>query len=553
MKMKFSSEQRKDNIDKAQQKTYDVLVIGGGITGACIARDAAERGLSTLLVEKNDWAFGTSSRSSKLIHGGLRYLELFDFKLVFEACRERRRLLLNAPHLVWPQPFLFPVYKGDRNGLVMIGIGLWLYDILALFRNVQRHRMHGPSRILEVEPELDRERLKGGGQFYDCATDDARLTLAHVQSAHLAGANCINYAQVVDFLREKGMLRGARIRDVISGKEFEAEAKIVVNATGPWTDFICKLDDPHSSRKLRPTKGSHLIVKGERANINNALPVISPTDQRMLFAIPWGKCTLIGTTDTDYEGDFDNVHADRTDVEYILEAINRALPAARLTTDDIISTYAGLRPLICEEGREGIKESQVSREHSIYESNSGLVSIAGGKLTTARSMAEELVDLVVRRLYQRFGIQPRSKCTTRNAPVYGKNGAGFSRRLERLARDYRMDDDVIAKLQLLGTGAIEVLEQVRRDLALGERLSDDIPYIKAQVEHAVKGEMAITLSDFMIRRSHIYYEAERQGLGVAGKVAEIMGRSLDWSAEEKRRQIDDYRQIVSLSRLYREQ
>ncbi len=430
-------------------------------------------------------------------------------------------------------------------------MGLWLYDILALFRNVQNHRTHGPKRILEVEPELDRERLKGGGQFFDCATDDARLTLAHVQSAHLAGASCISYAQVVDFLRDGDMLCGAKVRDTLGGKDFEVEARVVVNATGPWTDQICRLDDPQAARKCRPTKGAHIIVKRERANVRNALPVISPSDQRMLFAVPWGRYTLIGTTDTDYDGDYDTIHADRSDVEYIIEAINRALPGAKITEDDVISTYAGLRPLICEEGAEGIKESQVSREHSIYESYSGLISIAGGKLTTARSMAEELVDLAARRLHERFGIEASSRCITKRAPVYGKDGVRFPQRLERLARDYRMDDEAIRKLQLLGTGAIEVLEMVRRDLELGEQLSEEIPYINAEVEYAVEAEMAMTLSDFMVRRSAIYYEAEQQGLEIAEKVAAIMGKKLGWDVRERERQVDDYRRVVELSRLYK--
>lgn len=551
MIVELSSEQRQQTMATVPGKVYDLLVVGGGITGACIARDAARRGMSVLLVDKNDWAFGTSSRSSKLVHGGLRYLELFDFKLVFEACRERRRLLLNAPHLVWPQAFTFPVYKGDKNGLFMIGSGLWLYDFLALFRNVQNHRLHGPKRILEVEPELDSARLKGGGEFFDCATDDARLTLAHVQSACLEGADCLSYCRVVEFLRRGEMLSGARLRDEFTGAEFEAEARVVVNATGPWTDVTCGVDDAGASAKLRPTKGTHIMVHRERANTRNALPVISPRDQRLLFVVPWGKFSLIGTTDTDYEGDYDNVFASRDDVEYIIEATNLALPNARLTMDDIVSTYAGLRPLISEQGSAGVKESQVSREHSIYESPSGLITITGGKLTTARSMAQELTDLAARRLSERFGVDPLPKCTTRYAGVQGKDGAGFPARLEGLAKDYRLDDDTIRNLQMLGTGAVEVLGRVRRDLSLGEKLHEDVPYIRAQLDYAMDAEMALTINDYMVRRSRIYYEAPDQGLEVLDKVAEIMAARLGWDAREKARQIEDYRGTVEQSRLYK--
>jgi glycerol-3-phosphate dehydrogenase len=547
----FSSQQRKEHIKEAQEKVFDILIIGGGITGACAARDAARRGLSTAVVEKNDWAFGTSSRSSKLVHGGLRYLELYDFKLVFEACRERRRLLRNAPHVVWPQSFIFPIYKGDKNGLIMIDIGLWLYDILALFRNVQPHQFHGPRRILWVEPELDRERLKGGGQFYDCSTDDARLTLSHVQSAFLEGACCLSYARVLDLLRRDGMVCGARVRDEIGGEEFDLEARVVLNCTGPWTDAICRLDDPDAAPKLRPTKGSHVIVPWERVKAYNALPLISPRDSRMLFLIPWGGFAIIGTTDTDYEGDYDTIHASTDDVQYILETANRALPRAGLTEEDVISTYAGLRPLILEGGGKDVKESKVSREHSIFESHSGLISIAGGKLTTARSMAEELVDLAARRLEERFSVRATERCTTRNAPVFGKDGVDYPRRLERLARELRLDGDIIDRMQLLGTGAIKVLGMISEDASLAERLGEGIPYIEAEVAYSARHEMVISLTDFMVRRSMIYYEDREQGLGCAGKVADILGRELGWDKKEKKHQVEEYRKVVELSRAYR--
>lgn len=548
--MMFSLKSRNDHIRRARGEVFDVLIVGGGITGACAARDAARRGLSTAIVEKNDWAFGTSSRSSKLVHGGLRYLELYDFKLVFEACRERRRLLLNAPHVVWPQSFIFPVYKGDKNPPFLIDMGLWMYDFLALFRNVQPHQFHGPRRILEVEPGLDRERLKAGGQFYDCSTDDARLTLSHVQSAHLEGACCLSYAQVVDFLRRDGILCGARVKDLVGGEEFDIEARVVLNCSGPWTDKVCKLDDPHTEPKLRPTKGSHVIVPWERIKPYNAMPVISPQDQRMLFLVPWKDYVLIGTTDTYYEGDYDTIHANTWDVDYILEAANRAMPGANLTHADVISTYAGLRPLIWEGGGKDVKESKVSREHSIYESHSGLISIAGGKLTTARSMAEELVDLGARRLEERFGIRCEG-CTTKRAPVYGKDGEDFHRRMERLAREIRLDDDVIGKMQRLGTGALQVLTLMKEDTSLAERVGADIPYTKAHVIYSARNEMVVTLADFMIRRSSIYYEDWEQGLGCAERIADLLAKELGWDGEGKARQIEDYRRVVELSRAYK--
>lgn len=547
----FSSQQRKNDIGEARGKVFDVLIIGGGITGACAARDATRRGLSTAVVEKNDWAFGTSSRSSKLVHGGLRYLELFDFKLVFEACRERRRLLLNAPHVVWPQSFMFPVYKGDKNPLFIIAMGLWLYDFMALFRNVQNHQLHGPRRILEVEPALDRERLTGGGQFYDCSTDDARLTLSHVQSAHLEGACCLSYTRVLGILSDGGKACGARVRDEISGEEFDIEARVVLNCTGPWTDEVCRMDDPSAAPKLRPTKGAHVIVPWERVKVTNALPIISPSDERLMFLIPWGDFALIGTTDTDYDGDYDTIHASWEDVEYILAAANRTLPDAHLTLDDVVSTYAGLRPLVVEGGGKDVKESKVSREHSVYESHSGLISIAGGKLTTARSMAQELVDLAARRLEERFGVRAE-KCKTRRAPVFGVDGVDFPRRLERLAGDLRLDGDIVSKLQLMGTGAVRVLGMIAEGGSMADRLAEGVPYIEAEVIYSAREEMVVSLSDFMVRRSFIYYEDGEQGLGCAGKVAGLMGKELGWDEDEKRRQVEDYRRVVELSRAYRQ-
>jgi len=547
----FSSQQRKDQIETARGKVFDILIIGGGVTGACAARDAARRGFSTAIVDKKDWAFGTSSRSSKLVHGGLRYLELFDFKLVFEACRERRRLLLNAPHVVWPQSFMFPVYKGDKNPLFIIAMGLWMYDFLALFRNVQSHQLHGPKRILEVEPELDSERLTGGGQFYDCSTDDARLTLSYVQSANLEGACCLSYTRVLDVLHEKGKACGVRVRDEVGGEEFDIEARMVLNCTGPWTDAVCRLDEPEAAPKLRPTKGAHVIVPWERAKATNALPIISPADERLMFLIPWGDYVLIGTTDTDYNEDYDTIHASREDVQYILDAANRSLTKARLTPDDVVSTYAGLRPLVVEGGGKDVKESQVSREHSIYESHSGLITIAGGKLTTARSMAQELVDLAARRMEERFGMKA-ARCGTKKAAVFGVDGVDFRRRLERLAGDLRLDSDIVSKLQLLGTGAVRVLAMLSEGGSMADRLGQDVPYIEAEVVYSAREEMVISLSDFMVRRSLIYYEDREQGLGCAAKVADILAGELGWDKKEKKRQLEEYRGVVALSRAYKE-
>lgn len=541
---------REESIRELKSRGFDVLVIGGGITGACIARDAALRGLSCACVEKNDWAFGTSSRSSKLIHGGIRYLEMFDFKLVFEACRERRQLLLNAPHLVYPQPFTFPIYKGDKNGIFMIESGLLLYDMLALFRNVKNHKMYMHDKAMELEDGLDSDRIKAAGVFYDCSTDDARLTLAFTLSAIDAGACCANYIEVVSLLREGSSLRGARVRDVETGEEFDVEARMVCNAAGAWGDEVCELDEPGAPQKLQLTKGSHIMVPRGRARTKNALPIVSPTDDRLMFVIPRGHFSLIGTTDTYYHEDLDHPYATKEDVEYILEAVNHILPRSHVDVGDIISTYAGLRPLAMQEGGEDVAESAVSREHRIYQGRSGLLTIAGGKLTTARSMAEEMVDTVARKLSSEFGVRAKSGCLTKDNPILGTPAPDTEARVRALGAKLKFDDDVLTGLFKQGTDALKVLALIDQDASLGEQLAPDVPHIKAQVRFAVEGEMARTVDDFLVRRTEIYYQAADQGLGVADEVARIMGKSLGWDEEEGKRQVEAYKKTVELSRRY---
>ncbi len=543
---------REDNIRKLKTTGYDVLVIGGGITGACIARDAALRGFSAACVDKNDWAWGTSSRSSKMIHGGIRYLEMFDFKLVFEACRERRQLLLNAPHLVYPQPFFFPIYKGDKNGIFMIESGLILYDILALFRNVKPHRMYLHDRAMELEEGLDSDTLKAAGIFYDCSTDDARLTLAFALTALDDGADGANYVEVTSLLKEKECVRGARVRDVLSGDEFDIEARVVVNASGAWGDQVCGLDEPGAPEKLQLTKGSHIMVPRARARTRNALPIVSPEDKRMMFLIPRGQFSLIGTTDIYYHEDLDNPYATRDEVEYILEAANTAMPRAHLDKADIVSTYSGLRPLAMQEGGEDVAASAVSREHRIYAGHSGLLTIAGGKLTTARSMAEEMVDMVARKLLKEFGVKAKTGCRTMNNPILGTPAPDTVARVRALSAKLKFDDDVLTGLLKQGTDALKVLALCDEDPALAERLAPEAPHIKAQVRFAAESEMAHTLDDFLVRRTEIYYTATDQGLSVAEEVARLMGEYRGWDASERERQVEAYRATVALSRRYAE-
>jgi glycerol-3-phosphate dehydrogenase len=340
------------------------------------------------------------------------------------------------------------------------------------------------------------------------------------------------------------------VRDVLTGEEFDIESRIVVNAAGAWGDEVCELDEPGAPQKLQLTKGSHIIVPRGRARTKNALPIVSPADDRLMFVIPRGHFSLIGTTDTYYHDDLDNPFATREDVEYILEAANDILPRINLDMSDIVSTYSGLRPLAMQEGGEDVAASKVSREHRIYQGRSGLLTIAGGKLTTARSMAEEMVDMVAMKLLKEFHVKAKRPCQTKNRPILHVPEQDTEARVRALAGKLKYDDDILFGLFKQGTEALNVLALVDEDPSLGERLDPVIPHIKAQIRFAVESEMARSLSDFLVRRTEIYYTAPDQGLGVADEVARMMGDLLGWSPEEGKRQVESYKETVALSRRY---
>lgn len=549
----LSPERRAANLDQLSADQFDILVIGGGITGAGIARDAALRGFRTALVEKNDFASGTSSKSSRLIHGGLRYLEQFEFALVFEACQERRVLRRIAPHMVTALPFIMPVYQDSSRPYWQIRAGMWLYDFLALFRNVKLHRALSAAELLKQEPMVSPDGLQGGPRFYDCQVDDARLTLTTVQSACRAGAVVVNHAAVTGLLKTGGRVCGAQVRDELTGRELEVRARVVTAAAGPWGDSLLQMDDPAALPNLRPTKGVHLIVPRERIGNCNALSYLVRRDGRLMFLIPWGKFSIIGTTDTDYRGRPEDLTVDAPDVEYTLEAFNQAFPAVKLTESDLVSAYVGLRPLVAE---NAATESKVSREHRIFLPSSGLIAIAGGKLTTYRVMAKQVVDIAAKRLGSDFGIHARNGCVTDRLALEGGAGGGLHARVAGQADAAALllkvnADEAQCLLTNYGSGYTRVLDLVEQDPALGARISPTLPYLWAELPHAVRHEMALSLNDFLTRRTHIICEDPAQGLDVAPVVAERMGALLNWSAEEKERQLESYRHEVALTRAWR--
>ncbi|MFH1017946.1 MAG: glycerol-3-phosphate dehydrogenase/oxidase [Pseudomonadota bacterium] len=368
--------------------------MGGGINGAGVLRDAALRGLRAVLFEKDDFASGASGRSSKLIHGGLRYLETYEFKLVFEACRERHVLLEQAPQLVRPLQFLYPVYRGHQHGLMAASAGVWLYDFLALFRNIRHPRVRLRGSTLKLEPSLRPKGLVGSVSYFDAVTHDTYLTLANFRHARETGAHAFNHAEVTGLLEQGGSVVGVRVKDGLSGRTFRVRARWTVNLTGPWGDRFLAAAVAGRKPLLRVTKGVHLVVPGTRLAIGRAVLMIAPQDGRVTFLIPWENTVLVGTTDSDFEGDPSHARATREDVAYLLEAANYYFPQAKLVADDVISTFAGVRPLLADPHRD---PSQLSREHRIVWERPGLVTMAGGKLTTFRKMARQLLDGLVER------------------------------------------------------------------------------------------------------------------------------------------------------------
>lgn len=528
-------------------ETFDLLVVGGGITGAGIARDAVLRGLKVALVEKLDFASGTSSKSTKLIHGGLRYLEQGELKLVFESVNERNRLMRLARHLVRPLPFLVARFKGDRRWLVTLDIGLWLYEALCFFGGYKNHRTYRTARTLQLEPTLRREGLSGGILYYDAMTDDARLTLENALDAKASGAVLANHVKAGALLSSGEAITGVTVTDTLTGSSFDVHAKVVVNATGPWSDEVRGLAGEPSL--LKPTKGIHLVVDAKRLPVRNALVMTHPKDKRVMFTIPWGLGrTAVGTTDTFFDGRPDNVEPTAADVDYLLDAANHFYPDAKLTTDDVISTWSGLRPLL-KPPDAGAGASQVSREHVIVE-RKGFITIAGGKLTTYRTMSAEVVDRVSKQL----GLKQPS--TTDDRPLPG--AAGFMESdaaLDAFVKSLespRLDSaSARAFVEMYGGRAKSVLERCHADADAGAKVDPELPWMMGQVDEAMDHEFAETLDDVMSRRLTLVLRARDQGLGIAPVIAARMASRRGWSPERTEAELAAYRAVVQSSRAWR--
>ncbi|MEZ6187081.1 MAG: glycerol-3-phosphate dehydrogenase [Planctomycetota bacterium] len=551
---------RAELFTRLQSTEFDLLVVGGGITGAGIARDAALRGLQVALIERGDLARGTSSASSKLIHGGLRYLEQYEFLLVRESVRERALLSKNAPHLARPLPFLFPVYKGGGVKPWEIRAGMWLYDVLALFSNFRSHKILSRAQTRRVAPLLEQEGLQNCALYYDCLTDDARLTAETALDAATHGAAIATYCEAIEFTVDSaGRTTGVWVRDrldeaTLTGEgratpRFPIKAKVTCVAAGPWTDEVLagKVQRP----LLRPTKGSHVVLDRERLPVDQAVVIKSSVDGRVLFAIPWAQRTILGTTDTDAHESPDVVEASREDVDYLLASANSYFPSLHATPADVISTWSGLRPLMA--AGEGLDPSEVSREHAIVNVDPGLLAIAGGKLTTYRLMAEQAVDKALRKLGFNRKLDP---CRTTEVPLPG--GAGFAVRdlpslAKALAKSHALEPDVALHLvHSYGRRAPEVIACGQHYNVRPGRIAPDLPFTYDEVAYAAAHEGAVRLVDALRRRLNVFLQDQDQGLGVCEDAARIMGEVLGWDAWRVDLEVEDYRRAVEGSRRYRQ-
>ena len=535
----FSRRTREINLRRLEHEEFDLAIIGGGITGAGIARDAAMRGMKVALIEKGDFASGTSSKSSKMIHGGLRYLKQLNVRLVKESLSEREKLLYLAPHLVHPIAYLIPIYSGwmERFG---VHIGLTGYDFIAGNSSLGRHRSLSPEEVLLEEPLLREENLSGGFIYYDCLVDDARLTLATVKSAHEHSAVVTNYTRAVGLAKATELMHQVRFREALTGYEGVIRSRVVVAAAGPWTDEVLQLHD-HPEPTLRPTKGVHLVFPKSRLNVNQVV-VVPTEDKRIIFVVPRDEFSYVGTTDTDYTGSLDRVLVEAADVRYLLDALNQCFPSLSLDPADIVSSWAGVRPLLKEEGAP----SEVSRDYHIALYEDGLAVITGGKLTTYHTMVETLIDQVLERYAHRLqgDFQP---CRTAKTALVGGEMAEFPSYLkvqclglvERWGLSLRTAEHLIHNY---GRSHMDILGLGLSDRRLLEPLCPGCPVVKAEVIYAVEDEMAVTLEDFMSRRTDLMHFDGKGRL--SGVVAKLMGRRLGWKRARRKAEIHRYRQAI---------
>ncbi len=527
-----------------RSRAFDVLVVGGGITGAGVALDAASRGLRTALVERDDFASGTSSKSSKMVHGGLRYIDQGEIGLVYESLAERQRLFTNAPHLVHELPFLFPVLS--RHGLFdkklakALGTTLWTYDLTGGARIGKLHKRLSAAETLAHMPGLPVGNVAGGYLYYDCRADDARLTLTLARTAAIDhGATVANRVSVTALHDPIDGLRRVTVR--ADDQTFDVSTHVVINATGVWADGLRDLDDGDAASTIRPAKGSHVTVPWSRVGTDVAVVLPVRADKRSVFIVPWGDQAYIGTTDTDYDGPLDDPHCTSDDVAYLLTGVN-ASTTLDLCPADVTGTWAGLRPLVADGPTTG-RTADLSRRHRITSSPSGMVSVTGGKLTTYRAMAADAVDAAVDHLGQ-LDLPLTRRCRTKRLPLVGARGLREARRHARLhprlgpARGQHLVDR-------FGSETAVLIAMIDADPSLAEPLDARLPYLAVEALYAVRYEMAITLDDVLARRTRARLRSLAATSSIAQSVAELIAADLGWSAARCRAEVTECRRALA--------
>ncbi|MBF2008135.1 MAG: glycerol-3-phosphate dehydrogenase [Chlorogloeopsis fritschii C42_A2020_084] len=544
-----------NNLQAISNNAYDLVIIGGGINGAGVVRDAALRGLKTLLIEKNDFSSGSTSWSTRLIHGGLRYLETFEFSLVRESLQEREILLHIAPHLVKPLLLTIPIYRDRSRPYWKIQAGMFLYDILSFDKSLLSHRMLPKRKFQQLFPDLDAEGLCGGAQYYDCQVAYAeRLCLENILSAQAAGATVLNYVQVKQLHQRGNRIDSLSCCDRFTGEEVKVKLSdrgVVVNTSGPWVDQILEsitanglTSSRSESKKIGPTKGSHIIVDPFPGAPMTALYVEAKTDGRPFFIIPWLGRYLIGTTDKHFQGNLDRIKADNDEIDYLLNETNRVIPIAGLSRQDVKFTYSGVRPLPWEEGKQ---PGKITRKHIICDRTPAgimnLISLIGGKLTTYRQVAEEIVNAV----YQKLG-EKAPACSTQNQPLPGAilpNDSRFKKALDDY-RDVIPPSSIHHLFSIYGARAIEVLALTDCSSDLAEVITPELPDIKAQIVYAVNSELARTLVDLARRRTSVAM-LRNYGLDLLPVMTEVLTKHCGWSSQDCDRQVEDYYTYIQLN------
>lgn len=533
----FSPEDRARYINEMQYELFDVVIIGGGITGAGVARDAASRGMQVALVEADDFASGTSSRSSKLIHGGIRYLENLEFGLVFEALSERRKLFEMAPTLVHPLRFVLPLFEGDRVGMFKMSLGMWLYDILALFEAPEMHARLTRENTIEQFPVLRPQGLKGAFAYYDAYMDDDRLVLETLRSAARWGAKAVNYIRAVDAEKDTcGKVSALKVKDQLTGKDFKIRGRHFVSSVGPWTDDVA-----HSLLKewqdlMRPSKGIHLTFSRDRLPLKDAVVMAADQQKRIVFAIPRHEMVIVGTTDTDYEGDPGAVKSEVSDVRYLLQIINEYFPGAEIKEEDIIASYSGVRPLV-DDGSSS--ESKTSREHLIINDSRNITFVTGGKYTTYRNMAKEAVESFL----GQFPIEDQVKFarSTTDEPLNSRASVNMLRKaMQKVEMQSGIPESSKPVLRWLverhGDEAFDLWADIEAwqnsDLQLWQRVW------KAEARHAIKYKMCMNIRDFYLRRSPLFLSRKDHGFGYLDVIAAAFGEELGVKATDLTEQIE---------------